>query len=639
MKGVWSRFKIWVGELIDNLVKAFWDGWEKIKKWTAEFAVDLVNFFLDLPGKMLELGQAIITGLWDGLKKSATAVIDWMTELGSDIINSTKDVLGINSPSRVFAEIGGFTVDGMRTGMEAAQPKLFSFLAGFGDKLKGWWQDITAAFKSTDLADGIGKALDATKAALPAGVAAFVPGSATVQAVTQAITGQTKLAPPTAHINPFTADSSVLSGIPAQGRISSEYGMRKHPVTGAYKMHQGVDIAAPAGTDVLSTGNGVIAYAGQVSGYGNVLVIQHDKGIQTFYAHLQGFEKDIKVGQNVQKGTRVGFVGSTGVSTGNHLHYEVRQVAIAAAQAAQATQAATQATAQLGAAVKNLGSGDQADRIKKAVETFESLGWTHKQAVGIVANLKQESEMMAHPKPGDSGTAHGVAQWRGSRLQDFRDWAGKDISQSNLDDQLRFVHYELTQGKERGAGKRLKASETAQQAAAVVSQYYERPFAKEWEKTHRAGIAGSIEQQLAGSRAQGGSVDAGKFYRVNELGPELFTTGGKTFLMASNPGIVTPVNQFPDAIKSLNMMASNDPEFARTLRGDTQTRGNAGDGADNVVVFQPKDRPPPSTTQNITITINAAPGMDERDIAEQVMKALRDNQRQLEARHRGRSYD
>lgn len=194
VKATWTRFKTYVSELIDSITQAFWDGWAKVKNYTIELANDIIQFFMELPAKMLEVGGNIINGLWDGLKGSAGAVIDWMAGLGNDIIDSAKGVLGINSPSRVFAEIGGFTVEGMQQGMEAAQPKLFTYLSSFGDKLKNWWSDVADAFKGDDLADNIGKAFEATKNALPDGVvdglgkvASVIPGVGTITTVGKAI--------------------------------------------------------------------------------------------------------------------------------------------------------------------------------------------------------------------------------------------------------------------------------------------------------------------------------------------------------------------------------------------------------------------------------------------------------------------
>ena len=106
-------------------------------------------------------------------------------------------------------------------------------------------------------------------------------------------------------------------------RLSSSFGMRKHPISGFNKMHKGVDFAAPKGTPIYAGGNGVIEYIGRNGGYGNYIRIRHNNNYKTAYAHLSNFKKGISKGTRVNQGDVIGFVGSTGVSTGPHLHYEI----------------------------------------------------------------------------------------------------------------------------------------------------------------------------------------------------------------------------------------------------------------------------------------------------------------------------
>lgn len=107
-------------------------------------------------------------------------------------------------------------------------------------------------------------------------------------------------------------------------RISSTFGGRRHPVHGGFRQHKGVDYAAPSGTPIHATADGVIKFAGWQRGYGNTIIIEHHSGISTLYAHQKGFAKGIKPGTKVSQGTHIGYVGSTGWSTGPHLHYEFR---------------------------------------------------------------------------------------------------------------------------------------------------------------------------------------------------------------------------------------------------------------------------------------------------------------------------
>ncbi len=106
-------------------------------------------------------------------------------------------------------------------------------------------------------------------------------------------------------------------------RLSSPFGMRKHPIDGFNKMHRGTDFAAPMGTPIMASGDGVIKKAGWCGGGGNCVKIKHNSTYQTVYAHMSKFARGIKPGVRVKQGQTIGYVGSTGKSTGPHLHYEV----------------------------------------------------------------------------------------------------------------------------------------------------------------------------------------------------------------------------------------------------------------------------------------------------------------------------
>ncbi|MGE5453691.1 MAG: murein hydrolase activator EnvC family protein [Methylocystaceae bacterium] len=110
---------------------------------------------------------------------------------------------------------------------------------------------------------------------------------------------------------------------PGYKRISSDYGMRYHPILKVRKLHTGMDIAAPMGAKVLAADGGKVIYRGSLGGYGNVIIVDHGGGISTLYAHMSAFIA--KNGQQVNRGDQIGKVGSTGWSTGAHLHFEVRE--------------------------------------------------------------------------------------------------------------------------------------------------------------------------------------------------------------------------------------------------------------------------------------------------------------------------
>ena len=122
-------------------------------------------------------------------------------------------------------------------------------------------------------------------------------------------------------------DSNYIGGtlawpVPGYTKITSEYAMRVHPITGVYKLHTGVDISAPMGANFISANDGIVVKAEMNSAYGNMVIIDHGGGISTLYAH--GSEILVTVGQSVKRGDAILKVGSTGYSTGPHAHFEVR---------------------------------------------------------------------------------------------------------------------------------------------------------------------------------------------------------------------------------------------------------------------------------------------------------------------------
>ena len=106
-------------------------------------------------------------------------------------------------------------------------------------------------------------------------------------------------------------------------RLSSSFGMRKHPILGFNKKHLGTDFAAPTGTPIMASGSGTVTRARWCGGGGNCVKIRHNSTYETVYAHMKSFARGIKEGRKVTQGQIIGYVGSTGMSTGPHLHYEV----------------------------------------------------------------------------------------------------------------------------------------------------------------------------------------------------------------------------------------------------------------------------------------------------------------------------
>lgn len=108
-------------------------------------------------------------------------------------------------------------------------------------------------------------------------------------------------------------------------RISSRFGKRKHPILGRWRSHNGIDYAAPRGTPIRATGSGRVAFRGRKGGYGNTIILKHGHELSTLYAHMKSFRSGIHLGSYVEQGQIIGYVGSSGLATGPHLHYELRR--------------------------------------------------------------------------------------------------------------------------------------------------------------------------------------------------------------------------------------------------------------------------------------------------------------------------
>ncbi len=118
---------------------------------------------------------------------------------------------------------------------------------------------------------------------------------------------------------------NMLMKTPVDGaRITSGFGMRFHPVLGYSRMHKGIDFGVPVGTPVMAAGSGVIQQRGRLGGYGNFMLVNHQNGYATAYGHLSRFAPGLHVGSRVRQGQVIAYSGNSGMSTGPHLHYEIR---------------------------------------------------------------------------------------------------------------------------------------------------------------------------------------------------------------------------------------------------------------------------------------------------------------------------
>jgi len=116
---------------------------------------------------------------------------------------------------------------------------------------------------------------------------------------------------------------ALLQNPTENGALSSRFGKRRHPLTGELKLHRGIDLAAPSGTPVLAAEDGMLLFQGDGGTFGNLSRVKHGANVVTVYAHLERFELGLTPGMSVKKGEVIGYIGSTGRSSGPHLHYEV----------------------------------------------------------------------------------------------------------------------------------------------------------------------------------------------------------------------------------------------------------------------------------------------------------------------------
>lgn len=115
----------------------------------------------------------------------------------------------------------------------------------------------------------------------------------------------------------------LVGELPVKGRISSHFGMRHHPIHEEFRHHSGLDIAAPKGSPIEAVMDGKVIFAGKRGNFGNTVIIEHEDGYKSLYAHCD--QLNVSVGDKIQTGEQIATVGSTGLSTGNHLHFEIRK--------------------------------------------------------------------------------------------------------------------------------------------------------------------------------------------------------------------------------------------------------------------------------------------------------------------------
>ena len=251
--------------------------------------------------------------------------------------------------------------------------------------------------------------------------------------------------------------------------ITSRFGLRDAPTAGASTNHGAIDIAVSQGTNVYATANGKVTVAGAVSGYGYAVYIDHGNGIVSRYGHLRADGIKVSVGQNVSVGDIIALSGNTGISTGPHLHFEIRlnDVKVDPLNYVSPTDQRPTCTNSGGTIV------DTGENSSSICMTLKNNGFTSPQIGGIMANLFAESGFNpAAFNPGGGGQgAYGIAQWRGNRQAALKSLANYDT----LGVQLSFLLSELNSSEAAAKSSLLSSGGDANSLAYVFCSKYERP--------------------------------------------------------------------------------------------------------------------------------------------------------------------
>lgn len=251
--------------------------------------------------------------------------------------------------------------------------------------------------------------------------------------------------------------------------ITSRFGLREAPTAGASTNHGAIDIAVSQGTNVYATSNGKVTVAGAVSGYGYAVYIDHGNGIVSRYGHLKADGIKVSVGQSVSAGDIIALSGNTGVSTGPHLHFEIRlnDVKVDPLNYVSPTDQRPTCTNSGGTIV------DTGENSSSVCMTLKNNGFTSPQIGGIMANLFAESGFNPTAfNPGGGGAgAYGIAQWRGKRQEALKSLANYDT----LGVQLSFLLSELNSSESAAKSALLSSGADANSLAYVFCSKYERP--------------------------------------------------------------------------------------------------------------------------------------------------------------------
>ncbi len=230
--------------------------------------------------------------------------------------------------------------------------------------------------------------------------------------------------------------SGLYSGTASWTRISSPYGSRIHPITGKSSFHSGIDIPASQGTPIIATRSGTVTIATYHSSYGNYVEINHGDGTSSRYAHMMNGGIMVKVGQSVTQGQIIGKVGTTGASTGNHLHFEIR-IDGKTTDPTQYVDAQNQRPRQITGITGVVGSNNA----QSICLTLKNSGFSDSAVAALMTNIDAESGFRLNAL-GDSGTSYGLVQWHNGRYTNLRNHCGSNLN--SVECQIDYLLYELT---------------------------------------------------------------------------------------------------------------------------------------------------------------------------------------------------
>ncbi|CAK7066820.1 MAG: hypothetical protein EUB_03641 [Eubacterium sp.] len=249
-----------------------------------------LDYIASLPGKFLQWGKDIIQQFIDGIKEKIDSGVETIKNFADQLVNKFKEILGIQSPSTVFKDIGKNILQGLINGLNA--DSLLSFANNMLDQLKDAFSNGLGDIGKLFSAMGNGAASLFQKLGINIGGGGMVGSNGLI----------------------WPSDTGTNA-------LTSYFGYRNDTGGVGSSYHQGVDIGAPDGSPIYASGYGTVSIAGWYGGYGNAVKIGHGGGLETLYGHMSAVA--VAPGQTVVPGQVIGYVGSTGNSTGPHIHYSI----------------------------------------------------------------------------------------------------------------------------------------------------------------------------------------------------------------------------------------------------------------------------------------------------------------------------